>query len=220
MKKIVLISFAIIVGFAQEKSMFITNNKVQFKSDLAEHRAKYKQHQSEHKARKKEAEAQQQAHKIFLNKNSLQVPRRSAYIPQTSSSEGLLKSFDKSDNKDKLFQKLLIKSRSKKNPEKYHYTVVKKKSDLKKAGVVVGKKSKIKKVYNYVEVKNTFGKKKNIGVEVEKGSKVKEVVNIVNVKHSKILEDNVNAGVRIKSKKVPKKVYNTVELKDSKIGEW
>lgn len=217
MKIALFVCFVVLFGYAQEKSLFVTKNKTQFQSDLAKNRAKYRKHKAQREAKKKEAEAKR---KIFLNTNSLKVPNNNrVYAPQSGGNEDFLKSFGR-QKEDRFFQKILIKNRSHKNPNKYHYTVVRKKSDLKKAGVKVDKNSKVKKVYNYVEIKNTYGRKKNVGVQLEKGSKVKEVVNIVNIKNSKLIDSNVNAGVQIKSKKRPSKVYNDVSLKDSKIGEW
>ncbi len=202
---------------AQEDHKFIRDSKVQFQENLAQHRATYRSNKAESRARKNEAKAQQKA-KLYLNTNQLS---RSSSLPTRlqKRDEDFFKKFD-TPRDDKLFKKVLIKSRSRKNPEKYHYTVIKKRSDLKKAGVVVGKKSKIKKVYNYVEVKNTIGKTDNLGIKLEKGSRVKEAVNIVNIKHSKIKSKNPNAGIIIKSKRAPSKLYNEVELQDSKTGEW
>ncbi len=216
MKTLLIILIVGGMGYAQDYSQFLIDNKVKFQEDYAKHKAKYKSHQAEKKARRAEGKAK----RLFLNKSQISLPQNVRRLEGTTDVEDF---FEKSGKgkEDKLFKKVLIKSRSHKNPEKYHYTVIRKKSDLKKAGVVVDKKKRIKSVYNYVEIKNVLGtKKENVGVIVKKGSKVKEVTNIVNIKHSKLIDKKINAGVEIEDKKAAKKIYNDVELKDSKLGEW
>ena len=216
MKTLCIALMLCIVGYAQDYSQFLIDNKVEFQEDYAKHKAKYRSHQAEKKARRAEGKAKQ----LFLNKNQFSLPQSARNIESERSTEDFFEKFGKR-KEDKLFKKVLIKSRSHKNPEKYHYTVIRKRSDLKKAGVVVDKNQRIKRVYNYVEIKNVHGaKKENVGVIVKKGSKVKEVTNIVNIKHSKLINKKVNAGIEIEDKKATKKIYNEVELKDSKLGEW
>ena len=125
------------------------------------------------------------------------------------------------------YYKVLIKQRAKLKPQEYHYTKVKTKKDLKKAGVVVKKNSKAKKVINFVEIKNikgsSFSKKnesENVGVVVDKKAKTpKEILNIVNIKNSDLDSKSMNIGVRVKKNRFQGKITNDVKVKNSNIGE-
>lgn len=120
---------------------------------------------------------------------------------------------------NKSYYKGMIKQRSKRNPKKYHYIKVRRKKDLKKAGVVVDKKYKYRQVYNYVDIKNVHNaEKENVGVVVNKPGRMSKTVNIVDVKNSSFTT-KTNTGTKIKGGKAPVNTINQVELENTQIGE-
>ena len=134
---------------------------------------------------------------------------------------------DLGESINKSYYKVLIKQRSKLKPDEYHYTEVKSKKDLQKAGVIVKKGKKAKKVMNYVEIKNVkenpFLKKqksKNVGVVVEKKAKTpRKILNIVDIKNSNFSKESVNVGVEVKKRKFHGNIINSVKVKNSNLGE-
>ncbi|SMC08779.1 hypothetical protein [Nitratiruptor tergarcus] len=132
--------------------------------------------------------------------------------------------FGKDKKINKLYYRNMIKQRAKRNPKKYKFKIIRKRSDLQKVGVEVKDKKRVREVYNYTEIKNITStslhdnKEKNVGVVIDKKAKLRKVVNIVDIKNVHTNE-KLNSGVEIKSKKLPSKIINSVQIKNSKIGE-
>lgn len=126
---------------------------------------------------------------------------------------------------NRAYYKTLIKQRSKLKPDEYKYIKVKNREDLKKAGFTIKKGDKKRKVINYVEIKNFYqspfkkNKTKNIGVLVNKKAKSpKKILNIVDIENSSI-NAKLNSGVSIEKSTFKGEIKNSVELRNSKIGD-
>lgn len=149
-------------------------------------------------------------------------PNTSSYQPTQISGGTYEDEFDREFEQkliNKSYYKGMIKQRSKRNPKKYHYIKVRRKKDLKKAGVVVDKEYKYGQVYNYVDIKNVHNaEKENVGVVVNKPGRMSKTVNIVDVKNSSFTT-KTNTGTKIKGSKAPVNTINQVELENTQIGE-
>ncbi len=178
---------------------------------LNKNRAYYKAHREKDKAIEKAKDAKNEA-----KRRQIQLLKKS------------YPSFEDIDIKkqiNKSYYKVLIKQRSKLRPDEYKYTKIRSSKDLKKAGVEIKKKSKRKKILNYVEIKHLYQspfkkeKEKNIGVIVDKKAKSpKEILNIVDIENSS-LNGKINSGVDIRKSKFRGEIKNSVEIRNSKIGD-
>ncbi len=126
------------------------------------------------------------------------------------------------------YYKNMIKNRSRVQPEKYNYAVIRNKHDLKYIKNRKFNPNNSSKVYNYVEIKNVrqniFNSSvNNIGINVNSNKPKRKIVNIVKIKNSSI-NSNAQLGIKIKSngrKKIKlnnSNINNSVELKHSDIG--
>ncbi len=184
---------------------------------ISKNRAKYKAHS-------KESEAKEKA-KVDIKR--LVEDKKSEFQKEFSKDVKFDDDLEIKKSINKSYYKVLIKQRSKIKPDEYKYIKVKKREDLQKAGMVVDKNSKSKKVMNFVEIKNlhtnSFLKKekvKNIGVVVDKKAKTpKKILNIIDVENSEFGEGKINSGVRVKKSAFDGEVTNSVNIKNSKIGD-